>query len=399
MCARSRADVALAVGRRPGGGDGRRRRRDRRRGLDRPRRRGAARPPRDHARPQASGARRPQATPPWRPTCSTPAGRRTRSTRWPRRRAWACRPPPTRRPPRSCARAAAVRRLHPRAAERLAEREMTALYEQIELPLVPVLGAMEAVGIRVDTYRLAEIAAKLADQVEELEARCHELAGGPFVIGSPKQLGEVLFERLGLPSDRRGKTGYSTDARVLAEDPPPAPDRRRRRAVARAVEAAEHVPRPAARPDRPGRRAPAHDVQPDDRRHRPALVDPPEPAEHPHPHAARARDPKRVRRRRRLQAALGRLLAGRAAHPHPPVGRARAARGLRARRGHPPRHRRPGARQARRPSSPGTSATRRRRSTSASSTASARSASPSSCRSRARRRRASSTPTWPASRA
>jgi DNA polymerase-1 len=111
--------------------------------------------------------------------------------------------------------AAAVRRLHPRAAERLAEREMTALYEQIELPLVPVLGAMEAAGIRVDTYRLAEIAAKLADQVEELEARCHELAGGPFVIGSPKQLGEVLFERLGLPSDRRGKTGYSTDARVL----------------------------------------------------------------------------------------------------------------------------------------------------------------------------------------
>ncbi len=113
--------------------------------------------------------------------------------------------------------AAAVRRLHPRAAERLAEREMTALYEQIELPLVPVLGAMEAAGIRVDTYRLAEIAAKLADQVEELEARCHELAGGPFVIGSPKQLGEVLFERLGLPSDRRGKTGYSTDARVLAK--------------------------------------------------------------------------------------------------------------------------------------------------------------------------------------
>jgi DNA polymerase I len=111
--------------------------------------------------------------------------------------------------------AAATRRLHPRAAERLAEREMTALYQDIELPLVPVLGAMEATGIKVDTYRLAEIAAKLADQVEELEARCHELAGGPFVIGSPKQLGEVLFERLGLPADRKGKTGYSTDARVL----------------------------------------------------------------------------------------------------------------------------------------------------------------------------------------
>jgi DNA polymerase-1 len=111
--------------------------------------------------------------------------------------------------------AAAIRRLHPRAAERLAQREMTDLYREIELPLAPVLGAMEATGIKVDTYRLAEIAAKLADQVEELEARCHELAGEPFVIGSPKQLGEVLFERLGLPADRKGKTGYSTDARVL----------------------------------------------------------------------------------------------------------------------------------------------------------------------------------------
>ena len=113
--------------------------------------------------------------------------------------------------------AAAARRLHPGLYGKLADRDLIGLYESIELPLIPVLGAMEAVGIRVDTYRLAEIAAKLADQVEELEARCHELAGGPFVIGSPKQLGEVLFERLGLPADRKGKTGYSTDARVLAK--------------------------------------------------------------------------------------------------------------------------------------------------------------------------------------
>ena len=113
--------------------------------------------------------------------------------------------------------AAAARRLHPGFYAKLADRDLTGLYESIELPLIPVLGTMEAVGIMVDTYRLAEIAAKLADQVEELEARCHELAGGPFVIGSPKQLGEVLFERLGLPADRKGKTGYSTDARVLAK--------------------------------------------------------------------------------------------------------------------------------------------------------------------------------------
>ena len=113
--------------------------------------------------------------------------------------------------------AAATRRLHPGFYAKLADRDLTGLYESIELPLIPVLGTMEAVGIKVDTYRLAEIAAKLADQVDELEARAYELAGGPFVLGSPKQLGEVLFERLGLPADRKGKTGYSTDARVLAK--------------------------------------------------------------------------------------------------------------------------------------------------------------------------------------
>ena len=59
--------------------------------------------------------------------------------------------------------------------------------------------------------------ARVADEVEELEQQAYELAGGQFTIGSPKQLGEVLFERLGLPADRKGKTGYSTDQRVLAK--------------------------------------------------------------------------------------------------------------------------------------------------------------------------------------
>jgi DNA polymerase I len=113
--------------------------------------------------------------------------------------------------------AATAVRLHPALLDRLAEREETSLYEQVELPLVPVLADMEGAGIKVDTYRLAEIAAKLSDQVDELEQHAYELAGGPFTLGSPRQLGEVLFERLGLPADRKGKTGYSTDARVLAK--------------------------------------------------------------------------------------------------------------------------------------------------------------------------------------
>ncbi len=113
--------------------------------------------------------------------------------------------------------AAAIARLHGQLLDRLQEREMMSLYEEIELPLVPVLADMEQAGVQVDAYRLAEIAAKLRDQVDELEGQAHEMAGGPFTIGSPKQLGEVLFERLGLPADRKGKTGYSTDARVLAK--------------------------------------------------------------------------------------------------------------------------------------------------------------------------------------
>jgi DNA polymerase-1 len=113
--------------------------------------------------------------------------------------------------------AAAIPRLHADMLPKLEARELTGLYHDIELPLVPVLADMEAAGVKIDTYRLAEIAAKLRDQVDELEARAYELAEGPFTLGSPKQLGEVLFERLGLPVDRKGKTGYSTDARVLAK--------------------------------------------------------------------------------------------------------------------------------------------------------------------------------------
>ncbi|MDX6593786.1 MAG: polymerase [Gaiellales bacterium] len=113
--------------------------------------------------------------------------------------------------------AATQRSIHAAMLDRIEKRGMMALYRDIELPLVPVLADMERHGVQVDGYRLAEIAAKLRDQVDELEERAYDLAGGPFTIGSPKRLGEVLFERLGLPADRKGKTGYSTDARVLGK--------------------------------------------------------------------------------------------------------------------------------------------------------------------------------------
>ena len=106
-------------------------------------------------------------------------------------------------------------RLAPLMRERLAERDLTRLYEDVELPLSGVLAAMEDAGVKIDTYRMGEITARLRDRVEELEGRAHELAGEEFVIGSTQQVARILFERLGLTPGRKGKTGYSTDTRVL----------------------------------------------------------------------------------------------------------------------------------------------------------------------------------------
>ena len=114
-------------------------------------------------------------------------------------------------------RAAGSLLLYEPLAARIAERELGPLLEDIELPLVPVLCAMERAGVAIDSARMGEIAARVSEQVEALEEQAYELAGGPFVLGSPKQLGEVLFERLQLPAGRRGKTGYSTDSKVLAK--------------------------------------------------------------------------------------------------------------------------------------------------------------------------------------
>jgi DNA polymerase-1 len=107
------------------------------------------------------------------------------------------------------------RRLAPLLRTRLRERGSEELYDGIELPLTAVLAAMEDAGIKIDTYRMGEITARLSDRVEELESRAYELAGEEFMLGSTQQVARVLFEKLGLTPGRKGKTGYSTDTRVL----------------------------------------------------------------------------------------------------------------------------------------------------------------------------------------
>ncbi|MBT9244639.1 DNA polymerase I [Gemmobacter fulvus] len=95
---------------------------------------------------------------------------------------------------------------------------VTTVYETLERPLVPVLMQMEMAGVQVDRNTLSRMSSAFAQKMAALEAEIHELAGGPFNVGSPKQLGEILFDRLGLPGGEKGKTGaYATGADVLED--------------------------------------------------------------------------------------------------------------------------------------------------------------------------------------
>ncbi|MGA9284900.1 MAG: DNA polymerase I [Solirubrobacteraceae bacterium] len=99
--------------------------------------------------------------------------------------------------------------------EQIAERGLEMVMGEIELPLVAVLREMELLGVRLNLERLQEITTRVREEIAGLEQRIYELAEEEFTIGSPQQLGEILFVKLGLSRKRRGKTGFSTDARVL----------------------------------------------------------------------------------------------------------------------------------------------------------------------------------------
>jgi DNA polymerase-1 len=115
-------------------------------------------------------------------------------------------------------RADAALRLHMLLKARLVRERMTAFYETIERPLVPVVAAMECRGIKVDRAALAELSRDFAQRIAEIEQAIFRAVGNEFNIGSTKQLGDVLFDKLGLPGGKKGKTGaYGTDASILEE--------------------------------------------------------------------------------------------------------------------------------------------------------------------------------------
>src|SRR6202011_3001911 len=115
-------------------------------------------------------------------------------------------------------RADAALRLHMLLKARLVRDRMTAFYETIERPLVSVVAAMECQGIKVDRAALAELSRDFTRRIAEIEQRIFRAVGNEFNIGSTKQLGDVLFEKLGLPGGKKGKTGaYGTDASILEQ--------------------------------------------------------------------------------------------------------------------------------------------------------------------------------------
>jgi DNA polymerase-1 len=118
-------------------------------------------------------------------------------------------------PEAACEWASAALELRAPMRRALEQAGLLRLLDEVETPLTPILLAMERAGVAVDAARLRDLSTQMSARLSELVAGIHEHAGGPFNIDSPKQLADVLFTRLGLPAQKRTKTGPSTDAEVL----------------------------------------------------------------------------------------------------------------------------------------------------------------------------------------
>ncbi|KLV26466.1 DNA polymerase I [Niallia circulans] len=111
----------------------------------------------------------------------------------------------------------ALKAIQEKMEDELRKNDQEALFYDLEMPLSLVLADMESTGVKVDVSRLKAMGQELSERLKEIEGRIYELAGETFNINSPKQLGVILFEKLGLPVVKKTKTGYSTSADVLEQ--------------------------------------------------------------------------------------------------------------------------------------------------------------------------------------
>ena len=240
----------------------------------------------------------------------------------------------------ACERADLVGQLAPTLKSLLASEALTDVYGTLELPLIPVLMAVERAGVRVDVAALAAQSQTVDRELAQRSAAIFGMAGGEFNINSPKQLAEVLFDKLQLPVLKRTGTSKapSTAVEVLEElalsPRHPAADSR----VAPADEAEGHLHRRAAPARESGNRPRAHVIQSGGGRDRTAEQQRSEPPEHSHPHGARTGNPAGVHRRSRQRPDFGRLLADRVQGARPSLGGAGAHRGISRRRRLPRAH-------------------------------------------------------------
>ncbi len=202
---------------------------------------------------------------------------------------------------------------------RLPFARVTRVYETLERPLVPVLAEMEMAGIRVDRERLSRLSGDFAQKMAALEAEIHRLAGGKFNVGSPKQLGEVLYDQMGLAGGRKGKTGaYATGADVLEDLAAQGHDLPARvldwRLLSKLKSTYTDTLQTAINPET-GRVHTSYVIS--GARHRAARLDRSEPAEHPRAQRGGPAHPRGLRRRGRARARQPRLFPDRAADPRP----------------------------------------------------------------------------------
>lgn len=116
-----------------------------------------------------------------------------------------------------CKRSQAILDLHPILREKMHELSVERPYDELDIPLIKVLSSMELEGIHLDAKFYKDLENDFSRQIDEIETKIFEVAGDRINLRSPKQVGELLFEKLNLPVIRKTKTGYSTDAEVLAE--------------------------------------------------------------------------------------------------------------------------------------------------------------------------------------